>query len=98
MVKASPELARLVDQKVNNLSVLETGAFFRSVSSEKRGLDGKRVYIALVEELHEHPDGTVVDKMRAGTKGRKNAVGRSIGRPTSAARPGSASTSRTRRT
>lgn len=78
MVKASPELDGkqdgIVDSKVNNLSVLETGAFFRPISSEKRGLDGKRVYIAIIDEVHEHPDANVVDKMRAGTKGRKNAL------------------------
>jgi phage terminase large subunit-like protein len=78
MVLASPELngkqGGIVDLKVNNLAVLGTGAFFRPVSSEKRGLDGKRVYIAIIDEVHEHPDANVVDKMRAGTKGRKNAL------------------------
>jgi phage terminase large subunit-like protein len=54
--------------------VLETGSFFRPVSSEKRGLDGKRVHGALVDELHEHASAIVVDKMRAGTKGRRSAL------------------------
>jgi phage terminase large subunit-like protein len=74
MVQASPELNALVDQKVNNLAVLGTGSFFRPVSSEKRGLDGKRVHGALVDELHEHPTDTVTVKIRAGTKGRRSAV------------------------
>ncbi len=74
MVDASPALRALVDQKVNNLAVLETGSFFRPVSSEKRGLDGKRVHGALVDELHEHHSAMVVDKVRAGTKGRRNAL------------------------
>jgi phage terminase large subunit-like protein len=34
--------------------VLETGSFFRPISSEKRGLDGKRVHGVLIDELHEH--------------------------------------------
>ena len=74
MVQASPALRELVDQKVNNLAVLETGSFFRPISSEKRGLDGKRVHGALVDELHEHISSIVVDKVRAGTKGRRNAL------------------------
>lgn len=74
MVQASPDLRALVDQKVNNLAVLETGSFFRPISSEKRGLDGKRVHGAVIDELHEHPTAIVVDKIRAGTKGRRNAL------------------------
>lgn len=74
MVKASPALARRVDQRVNNLAVLASNSYFRPVSSEHRGLDGKRVHIALIDELHEHPNATVVDKMRAGTKGRRNPL------------------------
>ncbi len=74
MVEASPELLGRLDRKVNNLAVLETGSFFRAISSEKRGLDGKRVHGALIDELHEHPTAIVVNKMRKGTKGRRNAL------------------------
>lgn len=74
MVEASPHLKDLIDQRVNNLAVLEDGSFFRPVSSEKRGLDGKRVHGALIDELHEHATPVVVTKMRAGTKGRRNAL------------------------
>ena len=74
MVKASPELRDAIDQKALNLGVLETGSFFRPISSEGRGLDGKRVNFALVDELHEHPNATVVNKMRKGIKNRRNAL------------------------
>ena len=74
MVDASPHLRALLDRRANNLAVEEDGSFLRPVSSEKRGLDGKRVAGALVDELHEHPNGIVVNKMRAGTKGRRNAM------------------------
>ncbi len=74
MVNASPALLERLDHKVNNLAVLETGSFFRPISSEKRGLDGKRVHGALIDELHEHPSPIVVNKMRKGTKGRRNAL------------------------
>jgi phage terminase large subunit-like protein len=74
MVEASPYLSELLDHKVNNLAVLETGSFFRPISSEKRGLDGKRVHGCLIDELHEHPTPVVVNKMRKGIKGRRNAL------------------------
>jgi phage terminase large subunit-like protein len=74
MVQASPHLRELIDQKVNNLAVLDTGSYFRPISAEKRGLDGKRVHGALLDELHEHASAIVYLKMRAGTKGRRNAL------------------------
>lgn len=74
MVEASKPLRDLLDRRANNLAVEEDASFLRPVSSEKRGLDGKRVHGALVDELHEHPNGIVVNKMRAGTKGRRNAM------------------------
>ncbi len=74
MVQQSPELSGIVDQNISNLAVLETRSFFRPVSSEHKSLDGKRVHMALVDEIHEHPSPLVVDKMRAGTKGRTRAL------------------------
>ncbi len=74
MVDASPELNALIDKRVNNLADLETNSYFRPVSSEKRGLDGHRVHMALIDEIHEHPSDVVVEKMRAGTKVRRQAL------------------------
>jgi phage terminase large subunit-like protein len=74
MVEASPCLAGLLTKTVNNLAYADQGSFFRAVSSEKRGLDGKRVHGALIDELHEHSGHVVVNKMRAGTKGNRNAL------------------------
>ena len=74
MVAASPALRRRITSNVGNLAHLASGSFFRAVSSEARSLDGKRVHVALIDEIHEHPTATVVDKMRAGTKGRRQAL------------------------
>lgn len=76
MVDASPELKALLEpgRRANQLEVVEDKSFLRPVSSEKRGLDGKRVHGALVDELHEHATAVVVNKMRAGTKGQRNAL------------------------
>ena len=74
MVQASPHLHALITQTANNLALLSTGSYLRAISSEKRGLDGKRVHGALIDELHEHATPVVVQKMRRGTKGRRNAL------------------------
>lgn len=77
MVQASPELLALFGSdgfRANELIVPGDGSFLKPVSSEKRGLDGKRVHGALVDELHEQPAPIVVNKMRAGTKGNRNAL------------------------
>lgn len=78
MVDQSPSLSARISQSgkshVFNLAHLASGSYFRPVSSEGKGLDGKRVHYAALDEVHEHPNATVVDKMRAGTKGRRQAL------------------------
>ena len=74
MVAASPELSKRLQptgqRKVTNLAHLQSNSFFRPVSSERRGLDGKRVHCGLIDEVHEHSSPVVIDKLVAGTKGR----------------------------
>lgn len=57
-----------------NIAYLATNSFFRSISSEHRGLDGKRPHVCLIDEIHEHPNDLVVRKMSAGTKTRRQAL------------------------
>lgn len=70
MVECSRALSSRVDVSVANLACPSTMSFFRSVSSEHRGLDGKRPHMGLLDELHEHPTSMVTTKIRAGAKGR----------------------------
>lgn len=70
----SPELKEILTIERHNIAHVPSNSFFRPVSSEHRGLDGKRPHIALIDEIHEHPDAMVVDKIRAGTKGRRQAL------------------------
>lgn len=72
--EASPALAARLKIDTSNVAYHGTGSYIRPVSSEGRGLDGKRVHLALIDEIHEHPTSIVVDKMRAGTKGRRQAL------------------------
>jgi phage terminase large subunit-like protein len=80
MVTSSEDLRGLIEHPENAevqagaLVIPSDGAVFRPVSSEHRGLDGKRVHCALVDELHEHQGPQVVNKMRAGTKSLRNAL------------------------
>lgn len=73
VLKCAP-LANRLQVGINNIAYLATSSFFRVVSAEGRGLDGKRPHVVIVDELHEHPTATVVEKMRAGTKGRTRAL------------------------
>ena len=55
----------------HNIANPETNSFFRPVSSEHKGLDGKKPHMALIDEIHEHPNDLVVRKMSAGAKTRR---------------------------
>lgn len=78
MVDASSALSKRIQKSGNrqvfNLAHLSSGSFFRPISSEGKGLDGKRVHYAALDEVHEHPTPIVVNKMRSGTKGRTQAL------------------------
>lgn len=56
-----------------NLAYLDNGSFFRPISSDD-GQSGPRPHVALIDEIHEHKTGTVVEVMRAGTKSRRQAL------------------------
>jgi phage terminase large subunit-like protein len=74
MAQASPDLARQLEFTDHNIAMPSTGSFIRPISSEARALDGKRVSVGLVDELMEHPNADVYDKLRAGTKTRRQPL------------------------
>lgn len=57
-----------------NLAYLEKGSFFRVISSEKKGQSGPRPHVVLLDEIHEHKDGTVIEMLRAGFKFRRQPL------------------------
>lgn len=67
---AVDELKSRLEIFEHNLAFPETLSFFRPVSSEGRSLDGKRVHMALIDEIHEHRTPIVVEKMDLSKKGR----------------------------
>jgi len=56
------------------LSFPTSRSFFRVVSSEKKGLSGPRPHMVLLDEIHEHPDGAVIEMLRAGFKTRRQPL------------------------
>lgn len=77
MVDQSPDLdsrlTRTGRNPVWNLAHLPTGSFFRPISSDS-AQSGPRPHIALLDEVHEHKNAMMVEMMRAGTKGRRQAL------------------------
>lgn len=56
------------------LSHGDSNSFFKVISSEKKGQSGPRPHIALLDEIHEHTDGTVIEMIRAGFKFRRQPL------------------------
>lgn len=78
MVDQSPQLDKRIDRsgskgKEWNLAYHQTSSFFRPISADD-GQSGPRPHIALVDEVHEHKTGHVLEMMRAGTKFRQQAL------------------------
>ena len=72
MVEGSP-LADGVRVMANSIVEQHGHGFFKPVSSEHKSLDGLRVHVALIDELHEC-NQQVVERVRAGTKGRRQPL------------------------
>lgn len=77
MVDLSPHLRKRVVKSgknpVSNMTHIKSGSYFRPISSED-GQSGPRPHIAIIDEIHEHKDNQVVELLRAGTKGRRQAL------------------------
>jgi len=74
MAERSDDLHDLLDIGEYNMAWVERNSFFRPLTSEGRSLDNKRVFTAIIEELHEHPTPTIPEKMRLGIKGQTDAL------------------------
>lgn len=77
MVDQSPALAKRITKSggnpVWNLADLKTGSFFRPISREGAS-SGPRPYIAICDELHEHPNGDVIEMLERGFKFRRSPL------------------------
>jgi phage terminase large subunit-like protein len=78
MAELSPELSsRLIKsgrgEEAWNLAYPAASSYFRPISSDDKK-SGNRPHFALLDEIHEHKNSTVIEMMRAGTKGRRQAL------------------------
>lgn len=78
MRRRSPALRRRLQTSGNNpvwqLTDLSKLSFFKPIAANKKGKSGIRPHCALIDEVHEHPDNSVIEMLRAGTKGNKQAL------------------------
>lgn len=80
MVDKSPDLDKRLKRaggpgREYNLAYLKKGSFFRPVSREtKKTGSGPRPHFALVDELHEHPDGGIIEMLERGFKFRRQPL------------------------
>jgi len=80
MVDKSPDLDRRLKRsggpgREYNLAYLRTSSFFRPVSREtKKTGSGPRPHFALIDELHEHPDGGIIEMLERGFKFRRQPL------------------------
>lgn len=78
MVDQSPALSRMLTKSgtglnVWNLAWVERRSFFRPIASDD-GQSGPRPHISLLDEVHEHRDGNVVEMLKAGQKSRRQPL------------------------
>ena len=78
MVDQSPDLDKVLLRSGGkgrewNIADPESGSFFRTVASDD-AQSGPRPHCALLDEIHEHKTGLMVEMMRACTKGRRQAL------------------------
>jgi phage terminase large subunit-like protein len=76
MAQASPDLhTRIKYSGANPTHNMAYGlGFFRPFSREQSSKSGTRPHMGLIDELHEHPNPEIVNKMRAGAKGNMDAL------------------------
>lgn len=78
MVDQSPDIGKRLAKsgakgREWNIAHHASGSFFRAISSDD-GQSGPRPHCGVIDEVHEHKTPLVIDMMRAGTKGRTQAL------------------------
>lgn len=75
MVTASPALAqRIRFSGIEHVHNMAYGlGFFRPFSREQSAKSGTRPHMGLIDEVHEHPNADIINKIHAGAKGNQNA-------------------------
>lgn len=71
---ASGPLKKYIKRYVNSLWVPETKSKFKALAADAKTMDGLNTHCGLIDELHEHPDGKVWEKLKTSTGSRRQAL------------------------
>lgn len=81
MYERSPALSSRITQSGQGINIWQLSyhgrggsCIYKPISSAKKGKSGIRPDCALIDEVHEHPDNAVIEMLRAGTKGKQDAL------------------------
>jgi len=74
MVEASPMLKKRIQIFRDNLSVIKTSSKYEPLSSDFGTLDGLNPHAAIIDELHAHKDGGLVEKLRSALGARRQPL------------------------
>jgi phage terminase large subunit-like protein len=74
MVAASPPLLARLTRTVNNLAVMSTSSWFRPLSADASKMDGLNVHFAAVDEVHEHHNAEIIQKLNTATGARRQPL------------------------
>ena len=74
MVRKSPALQEYINLLTNNMNVPSTAGKFEPVSKEAGNIEGKDVYVGLIDELHLHKTRETYDLLKGGTVAREQPL------------------------
>ncbi len=81
MYERSPSLCMRLTESGTGVNIWQLSyqppsgvCIYKPISSAKKGKSGIRPDCALIDEVHEHPDNSVIEMLRAGTKGKQDAL------------------------
>lgn len=74
MVKASPDLQRVLDTRRFNIHSLASGSKFEPLGKDSKTSDGLNVHGCIVDEYHAHPTADMYDVIRSGMGSRQQPL------------------------
>jgi len=74
MVKASPELSRVITVYTHNLHSEKTLSKFEAISNDYNSFEGKNPYCGIVDEYHAHSDDLLFTNLKAATVARHQSL------------------------
>jgi phage terminase large subunit-like protein len=74
MVRRTPALRSRIDIQTHNLYQLDSASKLEPLSSDARTLDGLRPHVVVADEVHAHPDSSVIDVLLTGMGTRRQPL------------------------